>query len=117
MRVWAQNKTLRNLLGTLPDIWAEAADDGGTEAPLFPRDLYAVTVHDEAVVKRAYLAALRMVHPDKVAAAEQQRPAEEEGGEEEEELSRMRRSVLARQVFERLQGGYQLFKAQPPGLR
>lgn len=55
--LWAGRKDLRGLLASLPQIWPAAT--GAT----FPPSLYS---DPEANVKKAYMQALRLVHPDKL---------------------------------------------------
>ena len=57
-------KGLRALLATLGEIWPEAA--GQVDATLTDR-----RAHDDAAVRKAYLRAVRMVHPDKLSGVEE----------------------------------------------
>ena len=58
--LWAGKKDLRGLLASLPSIWSSAS------VSTFPASLYNESV--EGKVKKAYMQALRLVHPDKLPA-------------------------------------------------
>jgi hypothetical protein len=76
-------KGLRALLSTLPQIWPAAGAAAGT----FPPELVDRRAYDDAAVRRVYLKALRLVHPDKLTVSEN--PSQEE----------IHAKVLAQKVF------------------
>ena len=78
-----RNHGLRTLLATLPSIWpaAENAD------PLFS-DGAALASCDPGQVRKCYLKAVRMVHPDKL-----------QGSQDEDGEELVRKRVLAQKLF------------------
>jgi hypothetical protein len=54
-------KGLRNMLATLPEIWQAATEED------FPASIVRSAEFGDVAVKKKYLRALRLVHPDKVA--------------------------------------------------
>lgn len=58
--LWAGKKDLRSLLASLPSIWNAAS------VSTFPASLYSES--GDSKVKKAYMQALRLVHPDKLPA-------------------------------------------------
>lgn len=74
-------KGLRVLLSTLPQIWPAAA------AETFSPELVDRQAYDDAAVRRTYLKALRLVHPDKLSVSESPSPEE------------IHAKVLAQKVF------------------
>jgi hypothetical protein len=83
--LWAGKKDLRGLLASLPSIWSAAP------VSTFPPSLYSES--GEGKVKKAYMQALRLVHPDKL-------PAN----------TAVRDEVQATKIFTRLQAAYEAFK-------
>jgi hypothetical protein len=61
VRRWARGKNLRQMLAALPEVWKDAPKED------FGKHVANRKEFDGNKLKKAYLKAVRLVHPDKIA--------------------------------------------------